>query len=145
VLRAAGGYRPETVPAEDYDLWLRLLPTHRFLKLRQRLYRHRLHAAQSGARRRPEQVHQSILAKLRYLRRQVPGLPARPRLAIEGGGRGDAFYRAAAPAAGFEVVSGPGWDVLAFTDFARVPSHAIGNFVLRAEWRTQPWSSKRPA
>jgi hypothetical protein len=30
------------VPAEDYDLWLRLLPNHRFLKLPERLYRHRL-------------------------------------------------------------------------------------------------------
>jgi glycosyltransferase involved in cell wall biosynthesis len=144
-LRAAGGYRPDMVPAEDYDLWLRLLPRHRFLKLPDRLYRHRLHDAQSGARRRPQQIHQSIVAKLLYLRRAIPGLPSRPRLAIEGGTRGEAFYRAAAPEAGFDVVSGAGWDVLAFTDFAHLPSHAVGNFVLRAEWRTQPWSKKRPA
>jgi hypothetical protein len=133
------------VPAEDYDLWLRMRSSHRFLKLPERLYRHRLHEEQSGARRRQQQIHQSILAKLLWLRREFPSLPVHARLAIEGGTRGDAFYRAAAPAAGFEVVSGARWDVLAVTDFARIPPGAIGNFLVRAEGRSQPWSNKRPA
>ena len=155
VLRAAGGYRPEMVPAEDYDLWLKLLPNHRFLKLPERLYRHRLHDAQSGARRRALQTHKSILAKLLHLRREYPELPAQPRLAIEGGTRGDAFYLAVAAEAGFEVVSGSEWDVLAITDFARLPPpllgddlrdlRVIGNFIVRADGCGRHWPTRRPA
>jgi len=103
-LRAAGGYRPAMVPAEDYDLWLRLLPAHRFAKIDEPLYRHRLHPAQSGARARERQTRRAILAKLQHLRRVRPDLPAQPRLAIAGGTRGDALYRAVAPEADFRVL-----------------------------------------
>lgn len=122
VLRAAGGYRPEMVPAEDYDLWLRLLPAHRFLKLPEPLYRYRVHAAQSGQAQAGVQAERAVLAKLGYLRRAYPVMPTPAVLAIAGGGRGDAVYRQAARAAGF-VVAGvrSSWHVLAVTDFAAVP------------------------
>jgi hypothetical protein len=45
-LRAAGGYRAGFVGAEDYDLWLRLLPGARFAKLPTRLYAYRVHPRQ---------------------------------------------------------------------------------------------------
>jgi hypothetical protein len=46
LLRRAGGYRPGFTGAEDYDLWLRLLPDARFAKLPTRLYTYRVHARQ---------------------------------------------------------------------------------------------------
>lgn len=114
-------YDAAMVPAEDYDLWLRLLPRHRFAKLPDRLYRHRLHDAQSGALRREEQTRKAILAKLQYVRRTCPDLPPLATLAIVGGTRGDRFYREIARSAGFQVVDdSDGWDVLAVTDFAAI-------------------------
>jgi hypothetical protein len=113
------GYRHEMVPAEDYDLWLRLLPHHRFAKLPDRLYRHRLHERQTGMRARDEQTRKAILAKLKYLRRVCAHLPAEPALAITGSTRGDEYYRVVAPDAGFRAIDQTGdWDVLAVTDFA---------------------------
>lgn len=114
----ADRYDAAMVPAEDYDLWLRLLPRHRFAKLPARLYRHRLHGSQSGALRRGEQTRKAILAKLRYVRRVRPGLPTTATLAVVGGTRGDRFYRDIAPQVGFRVVDGTdSWDVLTVTDF----------------------------
>jgi glycosyltransferase involved in cell wall biosynthesis len=104
-LCAVGGYRPEMVPAEDYDLWLRLLPDHGFTKLAEPLYRHRLHDAQSGARARTRQTELTILAKLQYVRRLYPELATPARLAIVGNTRGDAYYRTMAPEAEFEAAS----------------------------------------
>jgi len=121
VITAAGGYRSEFVPAEDYDLWLRLLPRHRFAKVSEPLYRYRIHHAQLGAISRRAQIHKSVLAKLLFVRRVHPQLPLPARLAIVGGTRGDECYRAAAPEAGFDPVDAQGsWDVLAVTDFARL-------------------------
>jgi GT2 family glycosyltransferase len=48
-LRRAGGYRPGFAGAEDYDLWLRLLPDARVAKLPTRLYAYRVHARQASA------------------------------------------------------------------------------------------------
>lgn len=140
VLRSAGGYRPEMVPAEDYDLWLRLLPRHRFIKLEERLYRYRVHAEQSGVRTRERQTRQTVLAKLQHIRRINPDLPTPARLGIVGSTRGDAYYREIAGEAGFELPSSAdgslppevrwlslssrawgssfAWDVLAVTDFS---------------------------
>ncbi len=121
VLLDAGGYRADMVPAEDYDLWLRLLPRHRFVKLPDRLYRHRLHAGQTGFRARDEQTRKAVLAKLNYVRRVCPRIPDQAALAIVGSTRGDAHYRDAAPLAGFRPVEWPSdWDVLAVTDFATI-------------------------
>ena len=57
-VRAAGGYREAFATAEDHDLWLRLLPGHRFAKLPVRLYRSRLDPAQPGPLRRGDQAEQ---------------------------------------------------------------------------------------
>jgi GT2 family glycosyltransferase len=102
VLCRAGGYRQEMAPAEDYDLWLRLLPTSRLAKLPERLYQYRIHDGQVSILARDEQIRRTIAAKLAHLRRSFPELPLRARLAILGGGRGDAYYRAVAPEYGFD-------------------------------------------
>ena len=121
VMRAAGGYRAEFIPADDYDLWLRLLPRHRFIKIADPLYRYRVHRGQLGATLRPTQIRNSVLAKLQYVRRMYPQIPTPARLAVVGATRGDEFYRSAAPEVGFEATDGDReWDVLAVTDFAKV-------------------------
>jgi hypothetical protein len=107
VLRAAGGYRPETAPAEDYDLWLRLLPRTPMAKLPERLYRYRVHDAQVSARAREPQLLQTLLAKFAYVRRLCPQLPSPGRLIVIGSGRGAACYRALAPRQGFQTVPPP--------------------------------------
>ena len=120
-LLRAHRYDSTMVPAEDYDLWLRLLPQHRFAKLSDRLYRHRLHQGQSGAQRREEQTRKAILAKLQYIRRVCPDLPPLATLAIVGDTQGDRFYREIARSAGFQVIDdSDAWDVLAVTDFAAI-------------------------
>lgn len=43
VLEAAGGYQESALAAEDYDLWLRLLPTTRFANVGTCLVRYRQH------------------------------------------------------------------------------------------------------
>jgi hypothetical protein len=117
VLRQAGGYEPDCVPAEDYDLWLRLLPAHRFAKLRERLYRYRVHPQQSGDLNRERQTHQAIRAKLAWLRRVETHLPPGARLAAAGSEVGRAWYAQLAPAADFVLVDpSEDWDVLALTD-----------------------------
>lgn len=107
VLRAAGGYRQSTAPAEDYDLWLRLLPRTPIAKLPDRLYRYRVHEAQVSARANHHQLSQALAAKFRYLRRLCPQLPSPARLIVIGEGRGAAFYRALAATLGCEVVPPP--------------------------------------
>jgi hypothetical protein len=107
VLRAAGGYRQEMAPAEDYDLWLRLLPTASLAKLPQRLYQYRVHAEQFSTRTKDDQIRRTLAAKFAHLRRVCPDLPARARLTIVGSGRGDDYYRAVAPQYGFDTLSEP--------------------------------------
>jgi glycosyltransferase involved in cell wall biosynthesis len=129
-IRDSGGYDPATVPAEDYDLWLRLLPGHQIAKLADRLYDYRVHTAQSGAVRRADQTAQVIAAKLRFLRRQVPGLPRPARLALPLDDRGAAVFRAVAPGEGYDAVQDThalerdDADVIAVTDFSAVPRFA---------------------
>jgi glycosyltransferase involved in cell wall biosynthesis len=118
VLRGAGGYRDQFVPSDDYDLWLRLLPGHRFARLPEQLYHYRLHPAQLGGTNRERQTRNAIKAKLEWLRRVEPALPAGARLAAEGSARGNGFYAEAAAHAGFRMVrADEDWDVLALTDF----------------------------
>jgi glycosyltransferase involved in cell wall biosynthesis len=155
VLRRAGGYDPDTVPAEDYDLWLRLLPAHQFVKVSERLYDYRVHTAQSGAVRREEQTARVIEAKLRFLRREVPGLPARARLELPCNDRGAELFRKYGPNEGFVSGSEPGGngtrhlaaaDVIAVTDFSLVAHYAtrltplgyqqVGNLFARPPART---------
>jgi glycosyltransferase involved in cell wall biosynthesis len=126
VLREAGGYDPATVPAEDYDLWLRLLPHHRFARLPERLYTVRVHEASSSTVARARQMERVIAAKLRFLRRQAPGLPRPATLALPIDDRGAALFRAVAPLEGYDVVDdrpagiGGAADVIAVTDFSAI-------------------------
>lgn len=160
VLRAAGGYDAGMVPAEDYDLWLRLLPSHRFARLSRPLYTVRVHDASSSAMRRADQIERVIVAKLRYLRRVAPDLPSGATLALPCADRGADYFRQLAPVEQFEVVdpAGPGtaWavegqiatpraDVVAVTDFSRLDAYAarltgdgvyyqVGNLFVRQQY-----------
>jgi glycosyltransferase involved in cell wall biosynthesis len=147
VLRDACGYRAEFEPADDYDLWLRLLPRHRFIKLIERLYVYRLHDAQLGATIRETQIRNAIRAKLLYVRRLYPGLPSPAGLRIVGGTRGDAYYASIAPEIGFEPrLQSDDWDVAALTDFRTLGDSeralrrsspgvltTVGNLLVRAD------------
>jgi hypothetical protein len=93
VLREAGGYRPQAVYAEDYDLWLRLLPKARFAKLPTRLYTYRLHDVTVSQQYRDIQQRSTIRAKLEYLQRRYPDLPSNPRLLLAGEQRDLAAWR----------------------------------------------------
>jgi glycosyltransferase involved in cell wall biosynthesis len=133
VLRAAGGYRADLSPQEDYDLWLRLLPRANFAKLSDRLYRYRVHDAQASAQGKPHNIRQTIGIKLAYLRRVCPWLPTPARLAIAGRGRGVGYYTDVAPDFQFVPTPAPSsrheWDVFTVTDFAALDAYdkAFGN------------------
>jgi glycosyltransferase involved in cell wall biosynthesis len=128
LLRQAGGYDQATVPAEDYDLWLRLLPRHRFARLPERLYTVRIHAASSSVVRRVEQTDRVIEAKLRYVRRQVPGLPWPVPLVLPCNDRGADIFRRVGPSLGYDPTNRAGATatsaaVVAVTDFAALPDY----------------------
>lgn len=132
LLRRAGGYDPAMVPAEDYDLWLRLLPHARFARHPRALYTVRAHAASSSARHRADQIDRVITAKLRHLRRVCPSLPRRPSLALPCADRGALFFKRIAPREDFVVVAGRHWaneaataDVIAVTDFSTLDQYAV--------------------
>ncbi len=113
-----GGYRAELPVAQDYDLWLRLLPRARFARLPDRLYSFRIHGAQVSATRGREQARHAIAAKLRYVTATTP-LPPTVRTFIAGTGTGAGLYRDAIREAGWTEVAGPGdSDVTVFTEFA---------------------------
>lgn len=160
VLRAAGGYDAGMVPAEDYDLWLRLLPHHQFARLSRPLYTVRVHDASSSAIRRTDQIERVIVAKLRYLRRVAPDLPSGATLALPCADRGAGYFRRVAAGEQFEIIepAGPGteWtvegqlvtpraDVVAVTDFSQLDMcaarltgdgvyHQVGNLFVRQQY-----------
>lgn len=159
-LRRAGGYDPAMVPAEDYDLWLRMLPAARFARLADPLYTVRVHAASSSTVRRADQLERVIAAKLRYLRRVVPGLPDEPRLALPCDDRGAAAYRRVAPVERFTVSADPGFDagapidlvaVTAFPELDRYEArlrdrfHRVGNVFVRCDLMTGGKCGVEPA
>ncbi|HWI16188.1 MAG TPA: glycosyltransferase, partial [Vicinamibacterales bacterium] len=126
VALGAGGYNPATVPAEDYDLWLRLLPDYKIAKLPDRLYDYRVHGDQSSGARRSEQQARTIEAKLRYVRRQVPELPRPVRLVLPCDNYGATLFRRFGPAQGYDPsirasAVARGTDVVAVTDFSAIP------------------------
>jgi glycosyltransferase involved in cell wall biosynthesis len=130
VVRAAGGYDQATVPAEDYDLWLRLLPQHKMVKLPDRLYAYRVHDDQSSTARRPEQMSRVVEAKLRYVRRQVPTLPHPVRLVLPCNDRGADLFRRVGPAQGYDPAIRANAasrvpDVVVVTDFSKIPYYAM--------------------
>lgn len=146
VLSRAGGYDHAMVPAEDYDLWLRLLPGHQFARLPERLYTVRVHGESSSARNRTRQIDRVLAAKLRFVRRMTPSLSRPATLACTHDDRGAARFRAVAPAEGFAVIDDvASADVVAVTDFSQLPlwarrlaadrRRAFGNIFVRTEQR----------
>lgn len=128
-LREAGGYDPAMVPAEDYDLWLRLLPHHKLAKLPDRLYAYRVHDEQSSTARRADQMARAIEAKLRYVRRRVPNLPRPVRLVLPCNDRGADLFRRVGPSEGYDPgikanAASRAADVVVVTDFSKVPYYA---------------------
>jgi glycosyltransferase involved in cell wall biosynthesis len=105
-LLAAGGYRDTRRWAEDYDLWLRLLPRHRFAMLDEALYAHRLHDRQVSDTHRLGQLESTLRAKLDHLRAVTPGLPRRARVAIDGTGTGARLYAGLCADYGLVLVDG---------------------------------------
>ncbi|MFA5907747.1 MAG: glycosyltransferase [Vicinamibacterales bacterium] len=120
VLMARGGYDERLPVAQDYDLWLRLLPEHRFAKLDECLYSFRIHSKQISASHGSVQAEHAVTAKLRYLERVAP-VPAAARVRIFGAGTGADIYRRALAASRW-ALAGPRerWDVAVFTDFNRL-------------------------
>jgi glycosyltransferase involved in cell wall biosynthesis len=104
VLREAGGYRQEFEWAEDYDLWLRLLPRHAFAKVPERLYVHRLHPQRVSDEHRDLQLRRTIAAKIEYIQRMYPSLARGTAMMVRGAGAGSALYARAAAEAGWTLV-----------------------------------------
>jgi glycosyltransferase involved in cell wall biosynthesis len=119
VVREAGGYRPEFEWAEDYDLWLRLLPRHRFAKIPRPLYWHRLHDRQVGAQYRDTQLRRTIAAKLDYIQRRWPEIGAGSTITIQGNGPAAAVYIALARDRGLRQVDANA-RILVVTDVAQL-------------------------
>jgi hypothetical protein len=108
---AAGGYRPEFEPAEDYDLWCRLSQFGVLANLPECLMNYRLHAASVSSAR-----HETQLAKMKEIsRRHVvsSGFAA----SIE---EFDGFYRCAGPRTGAPRVS---------VDDASLYARVVGRFL----------------
>ncbi|MDP1569130.1 MAG: glycosyltransferase [Vicinamibacterales bacterium] len=144
VLVAAGGYDGRFAPAEDYDLWLRLLPSHALARLPERLYTYRLHGTQWSAALRDRQLECVIRTKLAYLCRTTD-LPPSAAVHIAGAGAGAAMYRRVLDEFPMREAAGADWDVWIETDFAELPHLAralgqahgsegvcqVGNFFVR--------------
>lgn len=143
-LGAVGGYSEQLGVAQDYDLWLRMLPRHRFARLPEPLYTFRIHSDQVSTQAAAEQRRQSIAAKLRYLRRTA-SLPGVARVWLVDEGSGADLYRDLLAPGFVEVGEYGGWDVAVFTDFASLDARIgvvqarecqantfrIGNFLVR--------------
>ena len=119
-LLVAGGYDESLDVAQDYDLWLRLLPDRCFARVPAALYDFRVHAMQVSASRADAQTDAAIAAKLRYLRR-VARVPPAGHAVLIGEGRGAELYRRALSAAALtEATLDEPWDVAIFTDLTRL-------------------------
>ena len=75
-------YRPETEPAEDYDLWLRLSRRHRFHTLAEPLLDYCEHADAASQLRREEQQAADRRLRMDLIREIWPEAPAAPAAAL---------------------------------------------------------------
>lgn len=66
----AGGYREGYLPAEDYDLWLRMSELGPLANLNSVVVRYRLHSAQLSLRRIEDQALRSLAARISAQRRR---------------------------------------------------------------------------
>lgn len=140
-MRSLGGYRSKYEWAEDYDLWLRLLPDHKFAKLPEKLYTYRIHGNQISEQQKQLQTERVICAKLEFLHKIAPHLAGTVRALVLGNNYGTQLYRQNAEA--FDLVALPcsetaspdghhtdtgsccigrrtDWDVVIVTDFRRL-------------------------
>jgi glycosyltransferase involved in cell wall biosynthesis len=82
-LRAVGGYRPETEPGEDLDLFLRLAEHGRLANLPDVLLEYRQHLSKvSSTRKREQQVAQDAVLREARERRGLPPAPPRDEAAV---------------------------------------------------------------
>lgn len=67
---AAGGYHEHLMPAEDYDLWLRLADEHRLANLPEVLVKYRYHfASESRSKRERQRDHAQVAMRKAFVRR----------------------------------------------------------------------------
>ena len=97
-LEAAGGYRSEQEPAEDYGLWLRLAAHGQLANLPQALYRLRIGDHSVSFRQQARQ--QDRLVQLRQQARAALGDPALRWAGLRAGRR---FYRAEQHGSGLDL------------------------------------------
>ena len=89
-VRRVGGYRKETWPCEDYDLWMRLGEVGRLANLPERLLTKRLMAGSIVATTLDRQEQKQLLVlREAWARRKLPGEPKLPRRELNS--RGDLF------------------------------------------------------
>ena len=104
VVRAAGGYTPGTW-AEDYDLWIKLLPHGRFAQVPDVLHRHRL--TQTGNFARHRSRHIARILELMGQQARALGLFPSPEVIdwlLTGATRGDPLPSADALRAAADMV-----------------------------------------
>ncbi|QOV87972.1 glycosyltransferase family 2 protein [Humisphaera borealis] len=89
-VRRVGGYRKETWPCEDYDLWMRLGEVGRLANLPQRLLTKRLMSSSIVATTLDRQEAKQLLVLTEtWKRRNLPGEPKLPRRELNS--QGDMF------------------------------------------------------
>jgi len=86
-VRKVGGYRKETWPCEDFDLWMRLGEIGRLANLPERLLTKRLMSSSIVATTLDRQeAKQRLVLQETWLRRQLPGEPTMPRRELDSPG-----------------------------------------------------------
>lgn len=80
-LQAIGGFRPEFVPAEDYDLWLRLIEVGRLANLGEVVTEYRVHFDSDSSTKAAIQLSMAQRARAEALKRN--NLP-QPRFRLSG-------------------------------------------------------------
>jgi hypothetical protein len=104
VVHNCGGFRPEAHPAEDYDLWLRIIEQYEVANLPAILVRYRIHPEQMSLRKialqrmAADRCRFAALERCRQTGRAPPGvIAARPnlwhRLRAEGPSEGADYCR----------------------------------------------------
>jgi len=73
IMRELGGYRPQYLNGEDYDLWLRLVERYRLANLPDVLLRHRQHTKKISVTGHPQQLISTIVARQAAVCRRVGG------------------------------------------------------------------------
>jgi len=73
IMRELGGYRPQYLNGEDYDLWLRLIERHRLANLPDVLLRHRQHTKKISVTGYPQQMISTLVARQAAICRRIDG------------------------------------------------------------------------